>query len=223
MDIIFLVLIIVAAFVLIVAYRFVLNLKPAIPVHIPGESDTLYIDDTVNHYFLCAEASDLSAIYELGRHAFGEDISPLALMELWHEKDKEVFQVLVEETTSLQEKSTRREIVAYFSIMRISRTALSRLKKNIWTGGQITPEHINSKSKIFYIGAVYGNRKYTSGLIMHNLISHLSRNIKENKISVICARPVNPKGLEQATKFNLQKGPGADRLYYRYIDRTEKG
>lgn len=154
-------------------------------------------------------------MHKVAAKVFGVDsVSPVSLMEKWYHQDNNMFHVINRESVSKETGKSFKEIVGYFSIMRITEEGLSKLRTKECTGATLPLTDINPKSKIIYIGAIVGDTKYSKGICMSSFIAYLKSKVEEKKIRLIVARPVTEDGLRLIEKFNFIKDKGDNDLYY---------
>lgn len=160
------------------------------------QQGTLETEHTHNSRFDVrpAKASELEPLWRFGNEIFGDQISGLATMRDWYERNHKLFMIVVDKDN--EELSSSNGIHGYFCVLPLSAMAANRLETGEYTAATLPPECIlgpDDTAGYLYIGGIAAK----SPRAKREAIARLSDYLQTYPDgTVVYARPVTEDGLQ---------------------------
>lgn len=115
---------------------------------------------------------ELAALYDYCISKFGDQISDLNSMRLWHEQNPAIFEIL---TNAAPGSAHLTDIEGYFSVLPLTDEGLNGVNKGIYAGATLPPEVLTTDDlgSAIYIGGVVANSQAGRLKVMHCLMARI--------------------------------------------------
>lgn len=155
-----------------------------------------------------AKRGDLKAVFELCDRVFDGQVSSLNKMKTWFNHNSGMFWVI--ERVKRKAGIKQYELLGYFSILPLTRSAAELVQKEELAGAEFTTEHIvkpRQTPAAFYIGGIAGTGRRAKAEALGYLkarVLELEEAARENGDSaVFLTRPITSDGLRLMKKYDF--------------------
>jgi predicted acylesterase/phospholipase RssA len=161
-----------------------------------------------------AAKEELPAVHAYCLSKFGDQISDLEAMVLWHERNTSIFEILTGAKTG---KARPTDIEGYFSLLPLTDEARHGVNKGAYAGATLPPEGVTAdeNATALYIGGAAANTRVGSTKVMLRLMARLQ---SFENVKVIYTRPITQDGLKwvKQSQFARVDGHSEHALGYLY-------
>lgn len=150
-----------------------------------------------------AKRGDLKVIYDLCNRVFDGEVSSFNKMKQWFNHNKNIFYVIEEIRRKAGFK--RSKIVGYYSIIPLTKSAATLVKKEELYGTDFTTEHIAKETETpaaYYIGGVAAKGWRAKGVAV-NYLKGKALDLHDNVFMPFLTRPITRDGLRLAQKYDF--------------------
>lgn len=152
-----------------------------------------------------AKRSDLKFIFDLGKTHFGRQVSSLNKMKEWFNHNDHIFWVVERVKRRAGFKQTK--VVAYYSIVPLTKAATKLVLDEQLRGADFTTEHIAKHQEVahaYYIGGIAA--KATDIRAKGYAVAYLKAKVldlEENNRVLFLTRPINRVGLRLVNRHDF--------------------